>query len=166
MQKLIAAIIGLLLSAVINAQADPASTPPYKRFPSVPPFKLLKTDSVSVFTKADLKKNRPVLVILFSPECDHCKHETEEIIRRIDDFKKIQIVMATMMPLNTARQFYEEYELARFENITVGKDMDNLLPTYYAINNLPFLAFYDKKGKLIDVFEGSLPVEKVLGKFE
>lgn len=164
-KKLVPGLIALILSSVLQAQTDSVHLAPYKRFPVVPPFKLLQADSLSIFTKADLKKNKPVLVMLFSPECDHCLHETEEMIRHIDEFKKIQIVMTTTWPLHRMNDFISKFGLQRFGNITVGQDSGNMLPTYYNIRNLPFLAFYDKKGKLIDVFEGTLPVEKVLTKF-
>jgi len=90
----------------------------------------------------------------------------QEIIKRIDDFKKIQIVMATMMPLEMLRNFNTKYGLEKFHNITTGKDIDNVLPSFYSISNLPLLAFYDKKGNLIGTVDGSLPVEKVLEKFD
>ncbi|MEI9808269.1 MAG: redoxin domain-containing protein [Bacteroidota bacterium] len=166
MQKLFLGLILLMATADLHAQKDSIIAPPYKRFPTVPPFKLLKPDSVSVFTKADLKKNKAVLVMIFSPECDHCQHETEEIVKRIDDFKNIQIVMATTWPLQMMNSFVTKYGLAQFKNITIGQDTEFMLPSYYNIGNMPFLAFYDKKGNLIDVFEGNLPVEKVLAKFE
>src|SRR5215831_15586388 len=79
------------------SQQDSVTLAPYQRFPTVPPFQLLNTDSSSYFTKKDLKKNKPVLIMLFNPDCDHCKHETEEIIKNIDQLKDVQIVMATMM---------------------------------------------------------------------
>ena len=146
-------------------QTDSASLPPYKRFPTPPPFKILMTDSTTWMTKDDLPKKKAVMIMIFNPECEHCKHETEEIIKNIDKFKKIEIVMATPREFSTMKDFYAHYELSRFKNIHVGKDMAFTLPVFYNIRSLPFLAFYDKKGNLIDTFEGSMPIEQVLGKF-
>ena len=92
-----------------RSQNDSVPPPPYLRFPTVPPFKLLEVDSSSYFAKKDLKKNEPVLIMLFNPDCDHCKHETEEIIKNIDHLKNVQIVMATMMPFDMMKSFYEKY---------------------------------------------------------
>ncbi len=102
------------------------------------------------------------MLILFSPDCDHCKHETEEIIKHLDDFKKINIIMATMLPIEKMKAFYETYQLSRFENIVVGYDKFFTLPSFYEIKSFPFLAFYDKKKKLISVYEGNLPIPKML----
>ena len=51
--------------------------PPYKRFPTPPPLKLLLTDSSTIFTDKQLKKDTPLFLILFSPDCEHCQTETE-----------------------------------------------------------------------------------------
>ena len=122
-------------------------------------------DSSTFFTKADLKKKTPLLIMVFSPDCDHCKHETEELIKNIDRFKKVQILLTTWLPFDQMKKFYEEFQLSRFENITVVWDKSFFIAPFYGITNLPFLAFYDKNGKLISVFEGNLPMDKVVERF-
>jgi thiol-disulfide isomerase/thioredoxin len=147
-------------------QQENVTLPPYKRFPTVPPLKLLLLDSTSYFTKNDLKKNKPVLIIVFNPDCEHCKHETEEIIKNIDSLKNIQIIMATMMPFDLMKSFYEKYELQRFQNITVGKDVQYTLPSFYQMHFMPYLAMYDKKGNLLDTFEGAMKIEDLIHTFK
>src|ERR1043165_1618748 len=128
----------------ISAMSQTQPDPPYKRFPTIPPIKLLLTDSSTVFTNKDLKKNKPLFMIIFSPDCEHCKKETEELISKIDSFKNVQIVMATFMTVDKIKPFYDHYKLNRFSNITVGYDLQHALPTFYRISFTPFLAFYDK----------------------
>src|SRR5437868_329142 len=92
------------------AQSDSAKKtivqPPYQRFPDLPPFKLLKADSVTYFTKADLPKNKAVLLMIFDPNCDHCQHETEDLIKNIESFKNVQIVMSTNASFDKLKDFY------------------------------------------------------------
>ena len=147
------------------SQDDALSTPSYLRFPTVPPLKLLQVDSVTYFTKEKLQKNKPSLIIIFNPGCEHCQHETKEITANIDKFKNIQIVMTTPDSFDKMKDFYKEYKLKDYPNITVGRDERFTLPSFYAIHNLPFMAFYDKKQKLISVHEGSFPIDKVLLEF-
>lgn len=165
MKKLILFLVIAIPALGASAQTDSTSLPPYKRFPTVPPFRILMTDSTSWYDKADLPKKTAVMIMIFNPECDHCKHETEEIIKNIDKFKNIEIVMATPRDFSEMKAFYGHYDLKRFSNIKVGRDTKFTLPVFYDIRSLPYLAFYDKKGNLIDTFEGSMPVEKVLAKF-
>lgn len=147
-------------------QQDSVVVPAYKRFPNVPPFKLLRTDSANYFTKNDLKKNKPVLIIIFNPDCEHCKHETEEIIKNIDQLKNVQIVMATVMPFDMMKSFYEEYDLAKYDNIIVGQDIQYVLPSFYQIHFMPYLAMYDKKGNLLTTFEGAMKIEDLVSEFK
>ena len=74
--------------------------------------------------------------------------------------------MATMMPFDSMMSFRDKYKLADHENIIVGQDIHYFLPTFYMINSLPFLAFYDKKGRLISVFEGTMPIGKAAAELE
>ncbi len=100
--------------------------------------------------------------MLFSPDCEHCKHETESIIANIDAFKKVQIIMSTTLPFERILEYYNHYDLKRFDNIIIGKDVNYMLPVFFDIHNLPFLAFYNRKQELISVFSGALPINRVI----
>ena len=104
------------------------------------------------------------MLMYFSPDCEHCQHQTEDILHDIRSFKKIQIVMATYQPFESMKSFYEKYDLARY-NIHVGRDTKFILPPFYRIQSLPFIALYDKKGNLITTFEGNQKVNKILKAF-
>jgi thioredoxin-related protein len=147
------------------AQTDTIQ-PPYKRFPTYPPVKLLMPDSTSFFSKVDLPKKMAVLLMMFNPGCDHCQHETEAIIQHIDQFKNVQIVMATTMPLADMKGFIEKYKLSNYKNIVVTQDTHYFLPSFYVMRSLPFLAFYNKNKQLISTFEGSMPIEKVIAELK
>jgi len=164
--KIFTIVIALLSCCFLKAQTDSIPQPPYKRFPTAPPFRLLMTDSATYYTKADLPKKTPLLLIVFSPDCDHCKKETEDLLQNIDQFKKTQIVMATWLPFPDMKKFYDDFELSRYENIKVGRDISFIIPPFYNIRNLPFLALYDKKGNLITVAEGSLPMSRIIEYFK
>jgi thioredoxin-related protein len=158
------AIVLLLSSHALFAQKD-SIAPGYLRNPTVPPFRLLQVDSSSYFTKADLKKKKAVLIILFDPSCEHCKHETEAILNNIDSFKNVEIVMATNASFDKMKEFYEHFGLANVRNIHVGIDYQTILAPFYMIRNLPYLAMYDRKGNLISTFEGTMKIEKLVAMF-
>ena len=106
------------------------------------------------------------MLMLFNPQCEHCQHETEELVKNIDKFKDIQIVMTTSMLFDSMVTFREKYKLADYKNIVVAQDVNYFLFSYYMIHSLPFLAFYDKKKELISVFEGGLPMDRILKEFD
>lgn len=160
-------ILVLIVSAFcypVLAQDDTEDAP-YKKFKAFPPVELILPDS-SIFTKADLPKKKPVMLMLFNPVCDHCKHETEEIIKNIDKFEDIQIIMATSMPFDSMMVFRERFQLAKYKNIIVAKDQHFFLMNYFLIHSLPLLAFYNKKHEFISIFEGTLPIPAILNTFK
>ena len=147
------------------AQTD-TTQPPYKRFPTVPPFQILLGDSTTLYTKASLPRAKPVLLMLFSPDCSHCQHAAQEIVAHKDELKNIQIVMATLRSISQMNAFAETYGLKALPNVVLGKDVYYILPSFYGVRNLPYMAFYKKNGDLIKTFEGGLPIKNVIELFE
>jgi len=48
----------------------------------------------------------------------------------------------------------------------LGRDTKFLLPPFYKIGNLPYLALYDKKGNFITSYEGNVKVDAMLKAFK
>ena len=158
-------IVGFLLSGIISRSQNDYNIPPYKRFPTLPPIQLLLGDSVTRYTKENIPEKKPVLVMLFSPDCNHCQQTAEEMYQNREALKEIQIVMATVLPLYQMNAFMTKYKLNEMKNVVAGKDIYFLLPPFYGIKNFPYLAMYNKKGNLITGFEGSMPIEKLVTVF-
>ena len=142
-----------------NAQA------PFIRFPTIPPFHLLKLDSTTYLTKEDVKKNHRTIIMFFSPDCEHCKHQTEAILADFKEFRDIEIVMATYQPFDEMKQFDAHYRISDHPNMQIGRDEKFVLPPFYKIRNLPYLALYDKRGRLITTFEGTQKADTILNAF-
>lgn len=74
--------------------------------------------------------------------------------------------MATYQPFEEMVGFYQKYQLAKYSNIKLGRDVHFFLPPYFKMKNLPYLALYDKKGNLLTTFEGNQPMDKILEAFD
>ncbi|MBK7097709.1 MAG: redoxin domain-containing protein [Sphingobacteriales bacterium] len=159
MKRFFLLLASVLFTQVIFAQNE---VPQYLQTKTLPPVRLILPDSSGWEIKAKRDKKKPMMIIFFSPECDHCQHETEEFVKNIDKLKHIQIVMATTYPLKDMRGFIKNYNLGIHPNIVVGRDYAYILPVYFNIKNLPYHAFYNKAGKLIGGFEGNMTIEKIL----
>ena len=103
--------------------------------------------------------------MLFSPDCDHCQHEAQEIVARKADFRNTHIIMATTYPIARMNEFAATYGLDKMENVVMAKDPFYVLLSFYSIRQFPYLALYDKKRKLIKTFEGSVGIDAVLQAF-
>ncbi len=116
----------------------------FQRFRVFPPAKFLLRDSVTFYTKADLPKNKQVMLMAFSPDCEHCQHETEEIIKHIERFKNIQILMSTLASIAEMNLFVEKYGLNQFENILLQKMSAISFPLFTNSGIFHFLPFMIK----------------------
>ena len=139
---------------------------PYRKNPGIPAFDLLKTDSTSHITKADIIAKHKTLIMFFSPECTHCQHQTEDMIAAIDSLKDIQIIMATYQPFEEMVAFNQKYKIDKYGNIKMGRDTKYFFPPFYRMKSLPHLALYNAKGNYITSFEGNQKISTILNAFE
>ncbi|MBC7849401.1 MAG: redoxin domain-containing protein [Chitinophagaceae bacterium] len=164
--KWILLLMGLFASTVSIGQqtAQPAAQlPPYKQFPTLPPLELQLPDS-SKFLKTDLKKQETI-IMYFSPDCDHCIHQMDDMKKRMKDLQPYQIILVTYQPMDLLVGFIKKYNLASYPNIKAGRDIKFALPGFYQIKALPYFALYDKKGNLVNTYESNTKVDKLIGSF-
>jgi thiol-disulfide isomerase/thioredoxin len=152
----------LLFSLAGKAQNDATASAPYLKNPSLPAFRILLPDSTHWFTQADLRKDKAVMFMVFNPECEHCQKEAETLQKYHKDFlASIEIVMTTYQDMQKMREFIRHYDLGSIRNVHVGRDVNYFFGTFFNMHYLPFLAFYDKHGKLAKVFEGGAQADKL-----
>jgi len=157
-------VLSVVISTISFAQQPERVEPPYKKNPVLPPLEILQPDSTTL-TRADLKKQE-TLIMYFSPDCDHCIKQMNEMNKRMKDLKKLQIIMVTYQPMDLLVDFIKTYKLQKYSNIKAGRDAKFLLPGFYQIKSLPYFALYDKEGKLITVFESNTKVDTLIKAFE
>ena len=159
MKKCFLLLFAVAAFCTANAQED--TTALYLQFPDVPPFTIQTAPDSTTFVKADLKKRKPTLIILFSPDCDHCKHETALLKTNIALLKNVQIVMVSFLNFDLIKKFYEDFQLADYPSIIVGRDSKFFLGTFYKIHSYPSMFLYNKKGKFVQHFEGNATIKKI-----
>lgn len=137
----------------------------YLRFPTIPPFKLIKVPDSTYFTKDNLKKKKPTIVMVFSPDCEHCQEMTKQITANIKLFKKAQIVMATPVGFSYVKKFYEGYKISNYSTITMGRDPTYFLGTFYKVRSFPTIFIYNKKGQLVNWFTGEVELKKIVDSY-
>jgi thioredoxin-related protein len=146
---------------ILLAQTLTDSLPRYKRIPTVPPFKLVVAPDSVVFIKDELKKKRATIVMIFSPDCEHCVHSTEDLLAHYNLFKKVQIVMATALSYDHVKKFYTNLKLTDYPNIKVGYDAAYFLGGFYEVRSFPAIFLYDKKGNFKQAFDGNTKWETI-----
>lgn len=157
----ISILIAALFITQLGFSQDDTSKPVYLRFPSIPQFTIYKASDSTKFTREDLQKRKPTVFIIFSPDCEHCQHETEALIANIDKFKDAQIVMVEYLSHEQMIKFYKDYKIENYPNIIMGRDSKYILPLFFKVESLPAIYVYDKKGKFKQAFSGSVKIDKV-----
>ncbi len=160
MKNIFGILIAICIAQISFTQAD-SSMPVYLRFPTIPQFTIYRAADSSAFTREDLQKRKSTILIIFSPDCEHCQHETQELLANIDRFKKAQIIMITYQPYQEMVQFYKDYKIANFSQITMGRDTKFFFPIFFRVQNLPSIFVYNKKGEFKKAFEGSVKIDKI-----
>jgi thioredoxin-related protein len=118
---------------------------------TVAPFKITLVNG-KTYTYNQLVKGKATVLVYFSPTCDHCRHFTEAMLKRKKDLADKQIVMISYLPLNEVKRFDDEYHLSSNPNIKVGTEgYTFIVQKYYSVQRFPFVAEYDKKGKLTQI---------------
>jgi thioredoxin-related protein len=159
LRKKITLLIIFGFMAVSAAAQD--SLPVYKRFPTLPPFKIIKVPDSIVYKKEDLKKKKATIIIVFSPDCDHCQHAAKDLMANSVLFKKTQIIMAAYPPYISILKFYNEYGIAAHANIVMGMDAGYFFSSFYSVRSFPSIFIYDKKGNFVKRFEGSVSFAEI-----
>lgn len=158
----------LCLPTLLMAQANTNTTtnvPPYKQYGIITPAPLTLYDG-HTFSKNDLPRNRAVLVFVFSVECDHCAHMTEDILKNIEKFKDVTILMITPFKLERMKPWYDEHKIGNYKNIIMAAEPTRQIMSYYDLYNFPGAYIYDKKHKLVANYEGSVKLETILQHFK
>ncbi len=160
MKKIILFAFAFCVTSVLFAQTD-STKDVYLRFPFIPQFTIYTAPDSVKFTRDDLQKKKPTVFIIFSPDCEHCQHETKALTAEIDKFKYAQIVMIEYLPYDTMMRFYNEYKIADYPQIVMGRDNKFFFPLFFNVKSLPAIYVYDKKGNFKKAFSGSVKMEEI-----
>lgn len=137
------------------------SVPIYKQFPDVPAFTLNRFPDSTVITKQNLKKKTTTIIMLFSPDCDHCKIATEQMLANMDELKKAQIIMVSSLDFSWIKKFNDQFHLDKYKNITLATQQNYFLFEFYSLTSFPSVFVYDKKGKLVGDFKSHVDFKEV-----
>ncbi len=140
-KKLIITTIASLLILFVFAQQTNKTT--------IAPFKITLLNGKS-YTYKEIKKNTPTALIYFSPTCDHCKAFTKELLKHDKDLRSKQIIMVGYEPVTEMKAFDSIFHISSKSYIKMGTEgYTFIVQKYYGVQRFPFVAMYNKSGKLI-----------------
>ena len=129
---------------------------------TIPSFKITLSNN-TIFNAADLQKDKPLVLIYFDPDCDHCQKLMTELFKKIKSFEKAQIMFVTFKTLTEVIAFEKKYHTRQYTNMKVGTEGTLFyLRNYYKLIKMPFTALYDKKGNYNYSYRDETPVDDLI----
>lgn len=129
---------------------------------SMPAFSIKLTNG-KTFSSKNLSVQQPVIIIYFDPYCDHCQALMDTLFRKINYFKKSEIVLVTFKPLNEIKDFEKARQTSKYSNIRVGlEEPVFFFQVFYHLKNVPFTVLFDKSRKQVISYERYTPVDDLI----
>ncbi|HRB06283.1 MAG TPA: redoxin domain-containing protein [Niabella sp.] len=155
-----------LFSALLFGLFFCASLDSWAQSNKVPPFRMTQSNG-KLFTATNLPLGKPIMIIYFSPDCDHCQVMMKDWFKKVNDFKKASVAMITFSPIDKVITFEKDFKVNQYPNIVVGTEgLSFFVRNYYQIMDMPFAALYDKNGNLIASYQKNIPLNELADKLK
>src|SRR5690606_3881027 len=153
----------LLITTSVFAQAPSGNRIDYKQKGApIPPFKIDKSYG-GTFTNYNLVKGKPVMIMIFSPQCEHCAYVIDSLKKYADQFKVTQFVALAeerhkehMIPF-MQRTKMPAYPL--FKN--TGTNKGEFIAAVYTQKILPQIIVYDADHKMVQIFDDNFSFDSL-----
>lgn len=129
---------------------------------TLPSFDFLLPDSTTHINTNAIPTGNPIALLYFSPDCEHCQHETETIIHHMDSLKHVHFYFITNDPPERIKIFKEVYNLDKYANITLWWDNQFFFPRHFKGASPPYLVLYDRQKRMQGAFEGGLEASEMV----
>jgi peroxiredoxin len=128
----------------------------------MPTFSLLLKDSTTYLSTDKIPTGKPIVFFYFATYCPYCRAQLEDIIKDINKLKDTRIYMVTNSPYSEVKDYYKEFKLDKYPNITMNLDYKNFFIDSFKVKGVPFMAVYNKEKKLEQTFSGKIPISELL----
>jgi len=129
---------------------------------TIPEFSFYKLGTDSIFTHENLEQNKATLIIYFHPDCEFCQNEAKIISKRINEFKKYQLIFISYAEINEIKTYSSKHKLNNLPNIIFLEDKDMIFDDIFGKSGIPVSFIYNKQGKLTKQFKGQVKVNALL----
>ena len=125
-------------------------------------FKILSIDSSLCLDSGNIGQGHPIVFIYFSPDCNHCQNETKEILDHVSQLKHTKIYWVTNDPTDATKEFYSYFRFDTVKNMFVCKDYNYSFYRAYLPPDVPYIAIYNSKNKLVKVYRGETNIQSII----
>ncbi|MEP7253614.1 MAG: redoxin domain-containing protein [Ginsengibacter sp.] len=132
----------------------------------MPAFSILQSNGKTLNT-AKLPHTKPVVLIYFAPDCDHCTKLLSAMFGKMSQFNRATILLVSFKPMNEITDFEKKYKTAAYKNMIVGIEQPlYFLQRLYQLQSTPYTALFDKSGKLIVDYKTETPLNELIAQLK
>jgi hypothetical protein len=132
----------------------------------VPPFQMVQANG-KIFRAQDLPMGKPILLVYFSPECDHCVTMLNDFFKQAGSFQKASVAFITFLPIDKVSKFLKDYGVANHPNMYAGTEGSTFfVRNYFRLKETPFAALYTKNGDLVVSYEKNVNIKALAEKLK
>ena len=116
----------------------------------LPALDLTATDGTSF----ELVSGRPVVIIYFNSQCDHCQRQLNAMRENMNLFSSATIVFMSSQSLDELGRIAAVLDFYVFPNVRFVKSKPEQLAEKFGLMSLPQIFVYSEEGNLKKVFSG------------
>ncbi len=105
--------------------------------------------------------NRPTVIIVFNPDCEHCQYEAQQLNLHHGAFSRAAVFWLTTDTPAHARVFARQYGLDSLPGVHVGTLTRDEAYRAFGPTSVPHLFVYGADGKLRKEYRGETKIEAI-----
>ena len=132
----------------------------YWKNKSLPHFTLLNLDS-TLFTEADLQKNKYTIIMLFNPECEHCQNQFKQLVSMPEVAASAQVILSATETMDKIKRFNTRFGVANYPFVHIARDHKFTFSPIFQPKTIPVLVFYDRHNQFIAIKQGEADKKEI-----
>jgi thioredoxin-related protein len=109
-----------------------------------------------------LQEPKPILLVFFNSECDHCQYELAEIKKHSNAFENTSVLLMSSENISTIQQAAKSFALNDLGNIEFLKiNREDVFEKFGSLS-VPHIFIYGADRRLIKEFNGETKIEAIL----
>ena len=151
----------MLLSAIMSCHLkfENNRISGYSKLPSL---NLLYTDSLTVFNTNKIPEGNPTILIYFSPDCEHCQAETQDLLTNMNSLKNVQLYFITTATIIELKKYCQDFHFEQYNNIIAAKDYQYDFYRIYKVTSFPYLVIYNENKELVKLYKGETGIARIV----
>jgi len=116
----------------------------------------------SILKSSDINIDRGTILFYFDPYCPVCRRQLNEFVNYAKELSDFKFIFITPYPFYQMMKIYDEFNLANYGNIVVGRDFDDKVSTIFNIGSVPASMLYSSNGKMKGMYIGFVGHKQII----